>query len=107
RQKSFHRGPVHVGPGEAAVVVPVGHHRPAIVALAGYIRLSGLALGIECVEFLVETLLGRFPSVYGGPDLFRCSGGHGEALRISGHGHLPWRARRRRTRSTSFPKSRL
>jgi hypothetical protein len=56
-------GPVHVGAGEAAVVIELGQRDPAFAPLTPNESLGSLALRIERVEFLIETLFGRLPRV--------------------------------------------
>ena len=51
------------GARDAAVIVAVGHQKPAFGLLAGHIGLAGLALGIEAVELLLQALLGRLAGV--------------------------------------------
>ena len=51
------------GAGEAAVVVAIGHQGPALSALAGDVRLAGVALGVEGVELPLQALLGALPGV--------------------------------------------
>ena len=62
-QEALQGGPVHIGSGEAAIVVGAGQAEPAFVALAGDIGFRRFALGIQGVERLVEALFGRFPRV--------------------------------------------
>ena len=66
--KSFQGGPVHVGAGETTVVVLLRQRRPAFVPLAVDEGLGRLALGIERVEGLLESLVGRLPGVDGAAD---------------------------------------
>ena len=47
----------------AAIVIAVCDQRPAFVLLAHHVGGAGLALGIEAVERLVQTLLGRLARV--------------------------------------------
>src|SRR6185312_4683020 len=51
------RGPLHGRAGEPAVVIWLGQDLPALVLLAGDERLTGLALGVERVEILLQPLL--------------------------------------------------
>src|SRR5262249_37397408 len=67
-QQLLQRGPVHVAARVAAVVVAVGQAAPAFLRLALDIRLGGLALRVQGVEFLVEPLLRRLPGVDGAAD---------------------------------------
>jgi uncharacterized zinc-type alcohol dehydrogenase-like protein len=80
---------VHVAAGIAAVIVALGQQAPAGVLLAGDVRLGGVALGIETVEFLVQALFGRLAGVNGTADdrerLSACGGwGHESTPEISG-----------------------
>jgi hypothetical protein len=62
-QQCLQPGALHVAAGEAAVVIEVWHQLPALVPLREDVGSTGLALGIEAVEGLVESLLGRFAGV--------------------------------------------
>src|SRR5207248_1278220 len=62
-QKAIKRRPVQVAAGEAAVVVMLGQADPARLLLALDESLGRFALGVEGIEFLLETILDRFPSV--------------------------------------------
>src|SRR5262249_54819452 len=54
---------VERGPRQAAIIVAVGNEPPALMCLALDVGLTGLALGIERVEFEVEIMLGRLAGV--------------------------------------------
>src|SRR5262249_42569776 len=56
---------VERGTGECTIVVAAGDHPPAVVRLALYICLAGLALGVERVEGKLEIVLGRFERIDG------------------------------------------
>jgi hypothetical protein len=62
--------PIHVPTGEAPVIVEHRKRDPSLMALAVYIRLAGLALGIERVERLLQALLGGLAGVEGTTDVF-------------------------------------
>ena len=49
-----------IPPREAAVVVAVGQAAPALVLLAGDVRLARLALGVQRVELLLQAFLSTF-----------------------------------------------
>jgi hypothetical protein len=57
--------PTHRRAGEPAVIIPCEPAHPAFVALAGDEGLAGLALCLQRIEFLVESLLRGFASVNG------------------------------------------
>src|SRR5580658_1533141 len=63
RARWLYSGPVHVGAGEAAVVIELGQRNPSLAPLAPDESLGGLALRIERVEFLFEPFFGRFARV--------------------------------------------
>jgi hypothetical protein len=69
--------PLHRAAGEAAVIVGGVHQTPALALLAPDERLARLALGVERVEVLLETLLGGFARVDGASADGRFSLGHG------------------------------
>ena len=62
-EQLLQRRPFQRAAGEAAVVVGVSDQRPALRALAGDVGLTGLALGVQRVELLLEALLGGLPGV--------------------------------------------
>ena len=62
-QQALQGGPLQRAAREAAVVVAVGHQKPALGLLAGDIGLAGLALGVERVELLLEAFLGRLAGI--------------------------------------------
>ena len=55
--------PLQRAAGETAIVITVRHQEPAFGPLAGDIGLTGLALGVEAVEFLLEAFFGRLAGV--------------------------------------------
>ena len=55
--------------GVAAIIVAVADQEPALGALARYIGLAGLPLGIQRVELHVEALLAGFAGIYRAPEL--------------------------------------
>ena len=62
--RSFLQGrAVQRRPGKCAVVIMVGDQAPALVRLALYVGLAGLALGVEGIELEIEVMLGRFSGV--------------------------------------------
>src|SRR5438128_8517560 len=50
-------------PGIAAIVIEGGEGGPALVALTLYIGVTGLALRMQGVEILFQSLFGGFPGV--------------------------------------------
>ena len=66
--QTLESGPVHVAAGEAAVVVAVGQAGPAFAGLAADEGLGRLALGVEAVELLLQTLLRALARVNGAAD---------------------------------------
>jgi len=64
------RGPVHVGPGETAIIVLARQADPALVLLALDGRFAGVALRVERVEFLLEPFFSAFAGADGGDVLF-------------------------------------
>ena len=61
-QEALQGGPVHIGSGEAAIVVALGQAEPAFVALAGDIGFRRFALAeSQGVERLVEAAFGTLP----------------------------------------------
>ena len=65
---SYDAAAVERAAGNAAVVILVADRHPALGALAGDIGRTGLVLGVERVEVLVESLFGRFAGVDGAAD---------------------------------------
>ena len=57
------RWPFRRSSGIAAVIIESGKGNPALVPLTLYIRVTGLALGMQGVEILFQSLLGGFPGV--------------------------------------------
>ena len=69
---------VERGTGEGAIIIAAGNQAPALVRLTLYIRLAGLPLRVQGVEFEIEIMLGRFPGVDRAPEqllggLIHCS----------------------------------
>ena len=62
-QQPLQAGPFQRAAGDAAVVILIADQHPALGALAGDVRLAGLALGVERVELLLQPFLGGFPGV--------------------------------------------
>ncbi len=56
-------GPIDRGAGEPAVVISLGQAYPALVPLAVGESLAGLALRLQGIELLFESLLGRLAGV--------------------------------------------
>jgi hypothetical protein len=56
-------GPIQGGAAEPAVSITLGQAYPAFVALSGDEGLTGLALRLQRIEFLLEPLLGGFAGV--------------------------------------------
>ena len=54
---------LHRGAGDAPVIVGGGDQAPALVALAADISFTGLALGMQRVELLLQSFLGGFAGV--------------------------------------------
>jgi hypothetical protein len=50
---------VQAGTGEAAIFEGVSHERPPLMRLAPDIGLAGFALGIQRIEVLFESIIGR------------------------------------------------
>src|SRR5271156_2797749 len=59
-KQAFEGGPLHVSTGVTAVIVFRCNRLPAFVPLAENIGFASLALGMERIEGLLQTLLGRF-----------------------------------------------
>src|SRR6266446_5948665 len=64
-QQPFESRPFRRSPGIAAIVIKRGKGSPALVPLTLYICITGLALGMQGVEILFQSLLGGFPGVDG------------------------------------------
>src|SRR5882724_2925050 len=62
-QQPFESRPVRRSPGISAVVIKSGKGGPALVPLTLYICVTGLALRMQRIEILFQSLLGRFPGV--------------------------------------------
>jgi hypothetical protein len=54
--------------GQAAIVVAVWQHHPALVLLAGDVGGAGLPLGMERVELLLQPVLGALAGIDGAAD---------------------------------------
>src|SRR5690606_28112650 len=67
------RWPFQRSTRQATVIIFVLQQRPAFGRLAEYIGGAGLALGMERVEVLLETLLARFPRVDRAADLLHAA----------------------------------
>lgn len=67
--EALQRRPLNVGPGESAVVVPLGKRHPALGLLAGNEGLPRLALGVEGIKLLLQALLGTLARVDGTSNL--------------------------------------
>jgi len=63
-QQVLKSGPLQAAAGEPAIIVVMGEQPPAGMLLALDEGLRRLALRLERVEVLLETLLGRFASVH-------------------------------------------
>jgi hypothetical protein len=59
-------GPIHRPAGEAAIVVPIPNQSPTLVRLALDVGLARLPLGVEGIEILLKSLLGRDARIDGG-----------------------------------------
>ncbi len=53
-QQPFECRPIHVAPGIGRIVVIVGHRDPTLGPLAGDVGVTGVALGVDGVVFLVQ-----------------------------------------------------
>ena len=62
-EQSLERRAVQGAAGDTAVVVPVTNRHPALGLLARDVGLTGLALGVERIELLLQAFLGRFAGV--------------------------------------------
>ncbi len=62
-QQPLKRWPFRRSSGIAAVIIEGGKGNPALVPLTLYICVTGLALGMQGVEILFQSLLGGFPGV--------------------------------------------
>src|SRR5205823_138117 len=65
RQQPLQRGTLHATARKSAIIVGGLHKPPAFVCLALYIRLARLALSMQGVERLFQTLLARLPRIDG------------------------------------------
>src|SRR6202011_5639769 len=61
----FESRPFRRSAGIAAIVIEGGKGSPALVPLTLYICVTGLALRMQGIEILFQSLLGRFPGVDG------------------------------------------
>jgi hypothetical protein len=55
--------PLHIAAGAPAIVIALRQAGPALMALAFDESFAGLALGVQRVELLLQSFLGRFASV--------------------------------------------
>src|SRR5688572_22626614 len=62
-----------------AIVEPVGQCTPALVGLALDVGLAGFPLGVQGVEFLLESLVGRLAGIDRATDHARLRRCHGAA----------------------------
>src|SRR5215831_17695855 len=62
-ERLLQSGPVHRRAREPAIVITSRQAYPALVPLAVDEGFAGLALGLQRIEFLLESLLGGFVSV--------------------------------------------
>ncbi len=61
--EAFQRGAIHIAAGIAAIIVMVGHERPAFMALRHNIGLGGVTLRVEGVVFHVQAFFGGLAGV--------------------------------------------
>jgi hypothetical protein len=64
-QQAFESRPFRRSAGITAIVIEGGKGGPALVPLTLYIGVTGLALSMQGVEILFQSLLGGFPGVDG------------------------------------------
>src|ERR1700682_6717786 len=64
-QHPFESRPFRRPPAISAVVIEGGKGSPALVPLTLYICITGLALRMQGIEILFQSLFGRFPGVHG------------------------------------------
>src|SRR5258706_14842351 len=62
-QQPLESRPFRRSPGISAVVIKSGKGGPALVPLALYICVTGLALRMQGIEILLQSLFGGFPGV--------------------------------------------
>ena len=62
-KKPLERRPLHRPAGKASVVVHIGKRDPSGMTLAHDIGLASLPLGVERIELLLESLIGRLSGV--------------------------------------------
>src|SRR6202011_4927990 len=62
-QQPFQSRPFRRSAGITAIVIEGGKGGPALVPLTLYIGVTGLALRMQGIEILLQSLLGRFPGV--------------------------------------------
>ena len=62
-------GALHRASGNAAIVIAVRQHGPALMLLAENIRPAGFALSLQRVKGLFQPFLGGLSSVDGTPDV--------------------------------------
>src|SRR5204862_1661505 len=63
RQQLLQRRAIHGSAGDAAVIIGGLQQSPTLMGLALDVRLSGLALGMQGVEVLLQPMLRRLPGV--------------------------------------------
>ena len=63
RHHPLERRTFHVATGEGRIVVIVGYRYPAFGALAGDVGMTGIALSVDRVVFLVQSFIGGFARV--------------------------------------------
>ena len=66
-EQLLQRRPIHRPAGEAAVVVVIPDQSPALVRLALDVGLTRLPLGVEGIEILLKSLVGRDARIDGAP----------------------------------------
>src|SRR6266478_4189307 len=62
-QQPLESRPLRRSPGISAVVIKTGKGSPALVPLTLYIGVTGLALRMQGIEILFQSLFGGFPGV--------------------------------------------
>src|SRR5262245_48904748 len=63
REQALQRWTISISARESAIVVLLGRQLPAFVLHRRHVGLTGLALRVKRVEFLVEAMVGAFPRV--------------------------------------------
>src|SRR3984893_1193121 len=64
-QQPLESRPFRRSAGITAIVIKGGKRGPALVPLTLYICVAGLALRMQGIEILLQSILGRFPGVDG------------------------------------------